>query len=117
METISGGWNVSCLYHSVIYEVLFRSVHNLKLSQMKINWTNFFHTLNTQMKKDLLMKTNTLEPNRQDEKVSAGSTQADLLLQVCKQVKEQASEEGWKLTMLGPRASAKAIGILCQESC
>lgn len=44
------------------------------------------------------MKTNTWEPNRQDEKVSAGSTQADLLLQVCKQVKEQASEEGWKLT-------------------
>lgn len=50
------------------------------------------------MKKALLMKTNALEPNRQDEKVSAGSTRADLLLQVCKQVKEQVSEESWKLT-------------------
>lgn len=69
VETSSWGQNVSCLHHSIIYEVLFRSVHNLELLQMKTNWTHFFQTLNTQMKKALLIKTNTLRVQSQTGKM------------------------------------------------
>lgn len=54
----------------------------MKLSQMKTNQTHFFQTLNTQMKKALIIKKKKKkkylkgpEPNRQDEKVSAESTE------------------------------------------
>lgn len=100
VETSSWGQNVSCLHHSIIYEVLFRSVHNLELLQMKTNWTHLFQTLNTQMKKALLIKTNTLRVQSQTGKMKRFLQEvlrADVLTQVCKQVKEQARKESWEL--------------------